>query len=111
MVDPLILLLFLISGAATGWLGVDLLPEPLLLQVTNVEGLRMVLAGFGAFFGVIAGFFSLIRVGAVVIALAMGFIILAGRKTTPYRGMIPTYLPLLIAISLFAMAIALPRGL
>ena len=29
MVDPLILLLFLISGAATGWLGVDLLPEPL----------------------------------------------------------------------------------
>lgn len=57
MVDPLILLLFLISGAATGWLGVDLLPEPLLLQVTNVEGLRMVLAGFGAFFGVIAGFF------------------------------------------------------
>lgn len=61
--------------------------------------------------GVIAGFFSLIRVGAVVIALAMSFIILAGRKTTPYRGMIPTYLPLLIAISLFAMAIALPRGL
>lgn len=61
--------------------------------------------------GVIAGFFSLIRVGAVVIALAMGFIILAGRKTTPYRGMIPTYLPLVIAISLFAMAIALPRGL
>ena len=27
MVDSLILLLFLISGAATGWLGVDLLPE------------------------------------------------------------------------------------
>ena len=61
--------------------------------------------------GVIAGFFSLIRVGAVVIALAMGFIILAGRKNAPHRGMIPTYLPLVIAISLFAMAIALPRGL
>ncbi len=55
MVDTLILLLFLISGAATGWLGVDLLPEPLLLEVTNVQGLRWVLAGFGAFFGVIAG--------------------------------------------------------
>lgn len=57
MVDPLILLLFLVSGAATGWLGVDLLPEKLLLQATNVEGLRTVLAGFGAFFGLIAGFF------------------------------------------------------
>ena len=57
MVDTLILLLFLVSGAATGWLGVDLLPEPLLLQVTNPEGLRLVLAGFGAFFGLLAGFF------------------------------------------------------
>ena len=41
MVDSLILLLFLISGAATGWLGVDLLPEPLLLQVSNPEGLQI----------------------------------------------------------------------
>ncbi len=57
MVDSLILLLFVVSGAATGWLGVDLLPEPLLAQVTNLEGLRGVLAGFGAFFGVLAGFF------------------------------------------------------
>jgi len=57
MVDSLILLLFLLSGAATGWLGVDLLPESLLVQVTNPEGLRTVLAGFGAFFGLIAGFF------------------------------------------------------
>ena len=57
MVDTLILLLFLISGAATGWLGVDLLPEQLLLEVTNLEGLRTVLTGFGAFFGLIAGIF------------------------------------------------------
>ncbi|CAK6693482.1 hypothetical protein BBFGKLBO_01446 [Synechococcus sp. CBW1107] len=57
MVDPLILLLFLISGAATGWLGVDLLPENLLIEVTNLEGLRWVLGGFGAFFGLLAGFF------------------------------------------------------
>jgi len=57
MVDSLILILFLISGAATGWLGVDLLPEQLLLEVTNLEGLRWVLGGFGAFFGLIAGFF------------------------------------------------------
>jgi uncharacterized protein YacL len=57
MVNVLILLLFLLSGAATGWLGVDLLPERLLLQVTNMEGLRWVLGGFGAFFGLLAGFF------------------------------------------------------
>ena len=57
MVDSLILVLFLLSGAATGWLGVDLLPEKLLLQVNNPEGLRTVLAGFGAFFGLLAGFF------------------------------------------------------
>ena len=57
MVDSLILILFLISGAAAGWLGVDLLPEPLLLQVDNPEGLRTVLGGFGAFFGLLAGFF------------------------------------------------------
>ncbi|NBQ20808.1 MAG: PIN/TRAM domain-containing protein, partial [Synechococcaceae bacterium WB6_3B_236] len=57
MVDALILILFLISGAASGWLGVDLLPERLLVQVTNLEGLRWVLGGFGAFFGLLAGFF------------------------------------------------------
>ena len=57
MVNVLILLLFLISGAATGWLGVDLLPERLLMQVSNMEGLRAVLGGFGAFFGLLAGFF------------------------------------------------------
>ncbi|MEI6829092.1 MAG: TRAM domain-containing protein [Synechococcaceae cyanobacterium ELA445] len=57
MVDTLILVLFLLSGAATGWLGVDLLPEDLLIQVTNLEGLRWVLGGFGAFFGLLAGLF------------------------------------------------------
>ncbi len=57
MVDPFILLLFLLSGAATGWLGVDLLPERLLKEVVNIEGFRLVLGGFGAFFGLLAGFF------------------------------------------------------
>ena len=57
MVDTLILILFVVSGTAAGWLGVDLLPEPLLLQVDKPEGLRTVLGGFGAFFGLLAGFF------------------------------------------------------
>ncbi|BBL85875.1 Pili retraction protein pilT (chromatophore) [Paulinella micropora] len=57
MVDPFIFLLFVISGAAAGWLGVDLLPELLLIQVNSVESLRIVTAGFGIFFGLLAGFF------------------------------------------------------
>ena len=57
MADFLILILFVISGAAAGWLGEDLLPEQLLLQVDNPAGLRLVLGGFGAFFGLIAAIF------------------------------------------------------
>lgn len=45
LVNALILLLFLVSGAAAGWLGVDLLPDRLLLQVSNLDGLRWVLGG------------------------------------------------------------------
>ena len=54
--EALLLLLFVISGAAAGFLGVDLLPPRMLIQVTNLEGLQWVMGGFGAFFGLIAGF-------------------------------------------------------
>ncbi|KZR77419.1 PIN/TRAM domain-containing protein [Prochlorococcus marinus] len=57
MVDLLILVLFLISGAATGWLGVELLPEQLLEQTINIDRLRLVLSGLSACFGLLAGFF------------------------------------------------------
>ena len=56
IVEALLLLLFVISGAAAGFLGVDLLPTRMLIQVTNLEGLQWVMGGFGAFFGLIAGF-------------------------------------------------------
>jgi Zn-dependent membrane protease YugP len=61
--------------------------------------------------GIVAGVFSFIRVGSLIIATAMAVIVLSGRKDAPNRGVISTNLPILIAISLFAMAIALPRGL
>jgi len=61
--------------------------------------------------GIVAGVFSFIRVGSLIIATAMAVIVLSGRKSAPDRGVISTYLPIFIAISLFAMAIALPRGL
>ena len=56
IVEALLLLLFVISGAAAGFLGVDLLPTRMLIQVTNLEGLQWVMGGFGAFFGLVAGF-------------------------------------------------------
>jgi len=55
MVEPLILLVFLISGASAGWMGVHLLPQELLDNSTNVERVRWVLTGFGALFGLVAG--------------------------------------------------------
>lgn len=61
--------------------------------------------------GIVAGVFSFIRVGSLVVATGMAVIVLSSRKNAPSRGVISTYLPILIAISLFAMAIALPRGL
>jgi hypothetical protein len=61
--------------------------------------------------GIVAGVFSFIRVGSLIIAVGMAIVVLSGRKDAPARGVISTYLPILIAISLFAMAIALPRGL
>ena len=59
MVNPLILILFVISGALIGWIGVDLLPETTIEGISNISGFKIVLAGFGAFFGTLSGFFFL----------------------------------------------------
>ena len=58
MTDILVLILFVFSGAASGWLGVDLLPVDILKQVSNVEGFRIVLAIIGFFVGLAAGLYS-----------------------------------------------------
>jgi uncharacterized protein YacL len=55
MVEPLILILFLISGAATGWMGVHLLPQELLDEGTDVELVRWGLTAGGAVIGIVAG--------------------------------------------------------
>ncbi len=55
MVEPLILILFLISGAATGWMGVHLLPQELLDEGTDVALVRWGLTAGGAVIGVVAG--------------------------------------------------------
>ena len=55
MLDSLILIMFVISGAAAGWLGVDLLPEQQLIQIPNLEQLTWILAAVGAGVGLVAG--------------------------------------------------------
>ena len=55
MVDPLILLLFVVSGAAAGWMGIHLLPDGLVSATTNAEQLRLQLSGAGGGIGLIAG--------------------------------------------------------
>ena len=55
MLDSLILILFVISGAAAGWLGVDLLPEQQLIRIPNLEQLTWILGSVGAAVGLVAG--------------------------------------------------------
>lgn len=51
MLDAIIVFSFILAGAGIGFYGVDLLPESALSQVTNLEGLSSVTAGFGALIG------------------------------------------------------------
>lgn len=51
MLDALIVLSFIIAGAGIGFYGIDLLPETVLRQVSSLEGLESVTAGFGALIG------------------------------------------------------------
>jgi uncharacterized protein YacL len=55
MLDAIIILLFIVAAAGVGFHGIGLLPEGALSQVTNIEGLRWVTAGFGAIVGFAGG--------------------------------------------------------
>ncbi|MGD1852363.1 MAG: PIN/TRAM domain-containing protein [Cyanophyceae cyanobacterium] len=55
MIDTLIILSFLIVGVGVGFFAVDSLPESALAQVTNLNGLNLVIGGFGALMGGIVG--------------------------------------------------------
>ncbi len=56
MTDLLILVLFLISGGITGWIGVDLLPQNILEEVTNLKNFKVASTGFFAALALIIGF-------------------------------------------------------
>lgn len=51
MLDALIVFSFILAGAGIGFYSIDLLPEPILQQVTNIEALGSVTAVFGGLIG------------------------------------------------------------
>ncbi|MBW4574550.1 MAG: PIN/TRAM domain-containing protein [Aphanothece sp. CMT-3BRIN-NPC111] len=51
MLNAIIILLFILAAAGTGFDSIELLPAAMRNQVTNVEALRWVTAGFGAIIG------------------------------------------------------------
>jgi uncharacterized protein YacL len=51
MLDAIIVLSFILAGAGIGFYSVDLLPDAVAEQVTNLDGLSAVIAGFGALIG------------------------------------------------------------
>lgn len=51
MLDAIIILLFILAAASVAFDSIDLLPTSVLAQVTNEDGLRLVLAAFGAILG------------------------------------------------------------
>ena len=55
MLDAIIIISFILAGAAIGFWGIELLPTYVLDQVTNLEGLRSVTAGFTALIAGVVG--------------------------------------------------------
>ncbi len=51
MLDALIVFSFILAGAGIGFYSIDLLPENVLQQVNNLEGLGSVTAVFGGLIG------------------------------------------------------------
>ena len=56
MADLVILVLFLFSGAITGWIGVNWLPQETLEKITNLKNLRIALSGLTGLVGLLIAF-------------------------------------------------------
>jgi uncharacterized protein YacL len=61
MLDAIIVISFILTGAGIGFYGIDMLPTAATEQVTSIEGLRSVTAGFGALIGFGVGLFMQIN--------------------------------------------------
>ncbi len=58
MLNAIIIISFILTGAGIGFYGVELLPVSVLEQVNNLDGLRSVTAGSAALFGGLLGFMA-----------------------------------------------------
>ena len=55
MLDAIIISLFILAAASIGFSGIDLLPKSILMQISNVEALRWLSAGFTSIIGLAIG--------------------------------------------------------
>lgn len=55
MLDTIIISLFVLAAASIGFSGIDLLPDVILMQISNVEALRWLSAGFASIIGLAIG--------------------------------------------------------
>ena len=113
MVDLLILLLFVGSGAAAGWLGIHLLPEQLVKPDTDAEQLRLILTAAGGGTGLVAGLaFQRIRVRLMQQVRTMPTDLLVSRALGLILGLLVANLLLLPVLLLpFAGGIVLLKPL
>ena len=69
-------------------------------------------AGASILLGILLGAFGAVRSGSILVALGTGIVALAQfTKCSGRRRVIECYFPLAIAGVLFALAVALPKGL
>lgn len=55
MLDAIIIIIFIVAVAGVGYDSVDLLPDVLQQQITNIDAVRWIVAGFGAIVGLALG--------------------------------------------------------
>ena len=77
-----------------------------------ITRLHLRVAGLTILLGVAVGVFGAVRTGSILVAAGTGIIALAQwGKTAGRRRVIECYFPLALAATLFALALALPKGL
>jgi hypothetical protein len=77
-----------------------------------ITQLQLRAATLSIFVGILVGVFGAVRTGSILVALGTGVIALAQRgRTLGRRRIIESYFPLALALALFALALALPKGL
>ena len=77
-----------------------------------ITPLHLRVAGLAILIGIAVGIFGAVRTGSILVASGTGIVALAQwGKTSGRRRIIECYFPLTLAATLFALALALPKGL